>query len=119
MPSPAPLSPIPSHVPPELVRDDYPMLVGRYVDVDPYEEIIPNIHRFPAVFYSTNVYPGDGPAWVVRRGEDLRALYLDTEHFSSADMMPFAKFIGETWNMVPTEIDPPGHGAFRAILNPL
>ncbi len=109
---------IPDHVPPHLVRE-YPIVQGRYIDEDPYRTIIPAIHEWPPVFYATNAYPGDEPAWVLRRGSDVRDAYKDTEHFSSAGANPFAAAIGESWNMIPTELDPPLHTGFRALLNPL
>jgi cytochrome P450 len=112
------LSALPAHVPPELVRE-YPIIQGRIVEEDPYKTIIPAIHDWPPVFYATNAYPGEQPAWVIRRSADLRDAYVDTEHFSSAGANPFATAIGESWNMVPTELDPPTHTGFRALLNPL
>ncbi len=109
---------VPDHVPPELVRE-YPIIQGRYVEEDPYKTIIPAIHEWPPVFYATNAYPGEQPSWVLRRGEDVRDAYKDTEHFSSSAANPFAAAIGESWSMIPTELDPPLHTGFRALLNPL
>lgn len=109
---------VPAHVPPHLVRE-YPIVQGRYIDEDPYQALIPELHTWPPVFYATNAYPGERPAWVIRREADLRAVYLDTEHFSSQGANPFAAAIGEQWNMIPTEIDPPDHTRYRALLNPL
>src|SRR5690606_36157014 len=57
--------------------------------------------------------------WVIRRAADLRDAYSDTEHFSSQGGNPFAAIVGESWNMVPTELDPPFHTAVRSLLNPL
>lgn len=56
---------------------------------------------------------------MIRRAEDLRAVYLDTEHFSNHGFSPFARLIGETWQMVPAESDRPAHTAHRMLLNPL
>ncbi|MEA3300393.1 MAG: cytochrome P450 [Pseudomonadota bacterium] len=110
--------PIPDHVPAHLVRD-YPIIQGRYVQEDPYKTIIPALHDWPPVFWATNAYPGERPAWVIRRAADLRDAYSDTEHFSSQGGNPFAAIVGESWNMVPTELDPPFHTAVRSLLNPL
>ena len=109
---------IPAHVPPELVRS-FPLIIGEYTDEDPFKRLIPLVHEGPAIFYNTKVYPGHGPAWVLRRMDDLRSLYLDTEHYSTKDMAPFAALLGETWAMIPTELDPPEHGVFRTLVNPL
>src|SRR3546814_9329603 len=109
---------IPPHVPAEFVRE-YPIVQGRYVEEDPYKTIIPAIHQWPPVFYATNAYPGSTPAWVLRRAADVREAYKDTEHFSSMGANGFAAAIGESWTMIPTELDPPLHTGFRALLNPL
>lgn len=55
----------------------------------------------------------------MRRAEDVRQVYNDTVNFSSAHFSPFAGLIGEEWNLVPAEADPPMHGKYRTVLNPL
>ena len=110
---------IPAHVPRELVRDDYPFIMGMSTTEDPFATLVPAIHEGPDIIYSTNFYPGYQPAWVPRHLEDLQALYMDTEHFSSKGFSPFSMLIGESWNLVPAEIDPPNHAAYRTLLNPL
>jgi cytochrome P450 len=44
---------------------------------------------------------------------------MDTEHFSSQDLAPFAKLVGEDWSLVPAEVDPPLHALHRLTLNPM
>src|SRR3546814_6473738 len=109
---------IPPHVPAEFVRE-YPIVQGRYVEEDPYKTFIPYSHLWPPVFYATHAYPVSPPAWVLRRAADVREAYKDTEHFSSLGANGFAAAIGESWTMIPTELDPPLHTGFRALLNPL
>ncbi|MFA7555717.1 MAG: cytochrome P450 [Spongiibacteraceae bacterium] len=108
---------IPDHVPAELV-EVFPLVMGAYSDSNPWEEMVPAACEGPAVAYATNIYPGGGPAWIMRRNEDLRALFMDTEHFSSKGYSSFSRLVGETWNQVPTELDPPEHTLIRAALNP-
>jgi cytochrome P450 len=110
---------IPSHVPRALIRDDYPLVFGTTTTENPFTTMVPAIHQGPDIIYSTNVYPGYLPAWVPRRLDDLQALYLDTEHFSNKGFSPFAALVGESWNLLPAEMDPPEHTAYRALLNPL
>lgn len=110
---------IPDHVPPELVRDDYRFIMGLTTVENPFDTMTRKIHQGPDIIYSTNAYPIGIPAWIPRRLEDLQAIYLDTEHFSSAGFSPYAMLVGESWNLVPAEIDPPGHTAYRALLTPL
>lgn len=109
---------IPSHVPPELVMP-YPLTLGATSYEDPFKTIIPEMHRGPAVIYSPNAWQGVENAWVFRKEAHLRAIFMDTEHFSSADFSPFAKLIGDTWSVVPVEVDPPHHREYRNILAPL
>ena len=109
---------LPAHVPTSLVRD-YPLLFGLTTDENPFETMIPRIHKEPEVFYSLHAYPGNGPAWIVRRTEDLKKVYFDTEHFSNAAAGPWPMLIGENWSTLPFEADPPMHALYRAVINPI
>src|SRR5438270_4671128 len=109
---------LPAHVPASLVRD-YPLLFGAITDENPYKTMIPRIHEGPEVFYSLHAYPGNGPAWIVRRTEDLKKVFFDTEHFSNAASGPWPMLIGEAWSSLPFEADPPMHALYRAVINPI
>lgn len=85
---------------------------------NPHETIIPAIHAGPAVFYADNVALNQ-PGWIVRRAEDLRKIYADTQNYHKSGNTGFARMIGEDWDIIPTELDPPVHTAYRAALNPL
>ena len=85
---------------------------------NPHETIIPAIHQGPAVFYADNVTLNQ-PGWVVRRAEDMRKIYADTENYHKRGNTGFARMIGEEWDIIPTELDPPVHTAYRSALNPL
>ncbi|MBB35861.1 MAG: cytochrome [Hirschia sp.] len=109
---------IPDHVPQSLVRP-FPYVFGMTTRDNPFTEWAASVHDGPDIFYAPHAYPGATPAWIVRRMEDLRKIYFDTETFSSKDFSPFAKLIGETWTNLPAEIDPPDHAKYRAFVNPL
>ena len=109
---------IPDHVPSSLVRP-FPYVFGMTTAADPFGEWAAAVHDGPEIFYAPHAYPGATPAWIVRRVEDLRKIYFDTETFSSKDFSPFAKLIGDTWTNLPVEIDPPHHAKYRAFINPL
>lgn len=115
---PRPAEGLPPHVSADLVRP-YPMQLGALTADNPFETIVPELHKGPDVFYSTDGYPGHRPMWVFRRLRDQTAIYMDTEHFSSKDFAPFAKLLGENWSQIPAETDPPMHGLYRQIMNPL
>ena len=109
----------PAHVPADLVRD-YPIKMGGVIDENPFDRMIPELHRtHPPVFYAMDAYPGGTPAWIVRRVEDLQAIYYDTTNFSNKDFAPFALLVGETWSSLPAETDPPMHGLYRKFVNPI
>jgi cytochrome P450 len=91
----------------------------RIVYENPYETIIPEIHAGPAVFYADNISVGPRPGWLVRRHADLRKIYSDAENFHKRGNTGFAQMIGENWDIIPTELDPPMHTGFRAALNPI
>ena len=106
---------IPVHVPPELVRP-FPYYVGARAKENPYS-FIAAVHHDPPIFWAETT--SIGSAWVPRRMEDLRAIYLDTDNFSVAGGSYFAKMIGESWGNVPSEVDPPLHTSIRSAINPL
>jgi cytochrome P450 len=109
---------IPAHVPPELVLD-YPLASRRLIYENPYETIIPKLHEGPAVFMARNAYLSYAPGWVIRRARDVKAIFDDNEHFIKKGNTNYAALIGEDWDVIPTELDPPRHTAVRRVLNPL
>ena len=109
----------PARVPKELVLE-YPIKMGGLIDENPFDRIIPEIHRtMPPIFYALDAYPGGTPAWIVRRVADLQKIYFDTDSFSNKDFAPFALLVGESWSSLPAETDPPMHGLYRKWVNPL
>ncbi len=109
---------IPEHVPASLVRP-FPYVFGMTTREDPFADWAPAVHEGPPIFYAPHAYPGGTPAWIVRRVEDLRKIYFDTDTFSSKDFSPYSKLIGDTWTNTPVEIDPPQHPKYRSFLNPM
>ena len=110
---------IPAHVPRELVRDDYPFIMGTTTTENPFKTMVPELHKNPDIIYSTNFYVGFQPAWIPRRLEDVQALYLDGEHFTTKGLTPFPMLIGESWDLVPIETEGTQHAMYRTLLNPL
>lgn len=109
---------IPAHVPPELLRP-FALAQRRTIYENPYETIMPKIHEGPAAFMAPDAYLTVAPAWVFRRAEDIRKIFMDTEHFTKKGVSSIAKIIGEDWDVIPTELDPPRHTAVRRALNPI
>jgi cytochrome P450 len=110
---------LPAHVPPEVARP-FALTPRKAVSQNPYTQIIPALHRGPAIFYGTDIFPGPGGGgWVIRRAADLKAVYDNTTDFVKKGNGQYASMIGESWDVIPTELDPPRHGEFRKALNPV
>jgi cytochrome P450 len=108
---------VPSHVPPDLVH---------YCDfrtgLEPYpHEQLGKLHDGPRIFYSPVSHQNRGAAnrgtWVLTKAEDIRYILQHPELFSSAQ--PRAQAMGESWRLIPLEVDPPEHHNYRRLLNPL
>jgi cytochrome P450 len=109
---------IPSHVPAALVQD-YPLLSNTLTRRNPWTDLAAEVHRGPPVIFATSVHPSGKPGWVVRRADDLRAIYGDLESFHKKGFSRIAEMLGESWDVIPTELDPPRHTAFRRSLDPM
>ena len=111
-------------------RPDVPAHLVRRWDLskDPDAEICPyraaaKLHSGPPIFFN----PGEddprakglGGSWVVTRYELQREVLQNAEVFSSYLISGFSRLIGEEWPLVPLELDPPEHMAYRMLLNPL
>ncbi|GLR46003.1 cytochrome P450 [Mesorhizobium amorphae] len=112
--------PVPDHVPPEMVSDFSVFTSAGMAPTpngDPHAAVA-CVHSGPPIFYSrSNTRDGRG-AWVITRASDQRRVLQDAETFSSNRRI-FASALGEDLPMVPLELDPPAHGVFRSLLNPL
>jgi len=114
------MRPVPAHVPPEMVGD-FSLFTSpgmdRTANGDPQAAAAVALNG-PRVFYSQmNTRDGRG-TWVVTRADDQRRVLQDPETFSSHRSI-FASALGESWPMIPLEIDPPRHALYRSLLNPL
>jgi len=113
----AAISDVPSHVPPELVTDYKYGEEAGFSD-DPQAEVA-KLLKGPRVFWVRNPQHDGRPGWLVHRYEDVRAVFQDAEAFSSKAVANFQGFIGETWDMIPLELDGQRHQNYRMLLNPL
>ncbi len=114
------MRPIPAHVPPEMVGD-FSLFTSPGMaptpNGDPQASAAAALEG-PRIFYSQmNTRDGRG-TWVVTRADDQRRVLQDPETFSSHRSI-FASALGESWPMIPLEIDPPRHALYRSMLNPL
>ena len=108
---------LPGHVPSELVTDYRYGQEPGFAD-DPQGEFARRLLG-PRVIYAENPQHDGRPGWMITRYEDVRAVFQDGETFSSKAGANFQGFIGETWDMIPLELDGERHQKYRILLNPL
>jgi cytochrome P450 len=111
---------IPDHVPAHLVGTfnfyTSPQMVPTPMG-DP-QGATSALHQGPPVFYAAgNTRNGEG-TWMVITAELQRQVLQDGVTFSSNRRI-FSSALGEDWPLIPLEIDPPEHGKWRSMLNPL
>jgi cytochrome P450 len=108
----------PDHIPGNLLRDIDPWQLLMSAGKDAHLRASQFHQEFPRIFYATKL-GFLGGVWVPRLASDIRTILQDPETFSSASYTGIAQMIGETWNLIPVETDPPMHTRYRALLNPL
>ncbi len=117
MPRLEPVStPIPAHVPPDLVRH-FSFVNTPGAEEDPHRAAA-FLFQGPDIFFSPIVFEG-GPAWVVTRLEMIREIYQDPATFSSRNLRPPTQLLGDSWPLIPVGLDPPDHTKYRALINPV
>jgi len=101
---------IPSHVPPELVRD---------VDIFAIEPVDGDIHLGwhrlhdgPDIFWT----PRNAGHWVFTRADDIQEAYRTPDRFSSKIVA--VPYIDTGFRFAPAEIDPPEVNEYRSALAP-
>lgn len=113
-------APIPPHVPSHLVRD-FSVFDNDELSKCPYSAVS-KLHDGPAIFWTPLSNRGGkvpGGSWVITKAEDIAYVLGQPETFSSKGLTGFSQLIGETWDMVPLESDPPMHAKYRSALAPL
>lgn len=101
---------IPPHVRPDQVVDfDIYHVPGAEHDVHlAWKEL----HKGPDIFWT----PRNGGHWIAVRGEDIDFIQRNFDPFSHGEVVIPKGMLPE--KLVPLELDPPEHTAYRALLNP-
>jgi cytochrome P450 len=63
--------------------------------------------------------PRNGGHWICLRGDDIMEMLADSDRFSSRSIMVPRTDRSRGPRFLPLTLDPPEHGAYRAILNPI
>jgi cytochrome P450 len=108
---PAEPSPIPDHVPAELVHDfDFLAPPGAADDV---QLAWKRLHKeAPDIFWT----PRNGGHWIATRGEDIREVQTNFRRFSQRFMIIPKEL--QTFRILPANADPPEHDHYRKIIIP-
>jgi cytochrome P450 len=107
---------IPEHVPAELVRP-HNILTDPETRKCPYAAIN-KLRDGPRIFWNTESFQFGG-AWIPTKAEDIRFILSNPQLFSNRHEAGFSAMLGKDWDLVPLELDPPEHGVYRRLLNPL
>ena len=105
---------VPAHVPAELVWDHCLNDFTRELD-DPYLAAS-RLHDGPGIIWATEASLRK-PGWVLTRHALIEEAFLDYEHFSSTRGSTTSAVLGPVVRLIPVEVDPPEHHAYRQILN--
>jgi cytochrome P450 len=109
----------PAHVPPAMIRDyEFYYVGGSSKDTF---QFLGDIHRDLDIFYNLRADPIICPngSWIVSSFELMNEVLQNPQVFSSRDMVRFSRLIGESWDLIPLELDPPDHGRIRLVVAPL
>ncbi len=108
---------VPMHVPPEMVVP-YDLLRVSGTHSDPFK-VMHGFREHGQIFYTPVHFSNPTGAWVLTDAESIRSVLQNPALFSSKGVSGFSRLLGESWDMIPLELDPPEHTKFRALLNPL
>jgi cytochrome P450 len=104
---------IPAHVPAELVKSFAPPMFSGGCPFD----AVSKLHGEAPIFW--NPINQFGGAWTPTRAEDIRFILGRPDLFTNKGEAGFSKLLGEEWDLVPLELDPPEHTVYRSFLNTL
>jgi cytochrome P450 len=106
---------VPDHVPTELVGS-FDFYGAEGMSRCPFATVSRLSGEPRRIFYNTDD-PQCGASWVLTRAEDFRTVLGNPDIFSSRNITGFSALVGETWPLLPLEVDPPEQKIYRSILN--
>ena len=108
-------SEVPGHVPHHLVKK-FDFFGNPDLRKCPFSTIA-QLHE-GGTFFNPTSYRPEG-SWVVTSAQDIRFVLNNPGLFSNKGESGFSQLMGEEWDLIPLELDPPEHTRFRQLLNPL
>jgi cytochrome P450 len=110
----------PSHISTELVRD-FSVFSSPGMEPNvggcPFKALT-KLRDEPRIFYVPEPGHGRPGNWVLTAAEDMRTVLQNPDVFSSKGIAGFSQLLGERWDLLPLEVDPPKHAKYRALLEP-
>jgi cytochrome P450 len=106
---------IPDHVPAGLVKE-FSLFNEPGMSKCPYAALA-RVKEGPRIFWNPDSLFGG--AWNPTKAEDIRFILNSPALFSNRYEAGFSGLLGETWDLVPLELDAPEHGIYRRLLQPL
>lgn len=106
---------VPDHVPQHLINS-FNFFSEPGMESCPFETIA-KIRDARPIFWNV----GDqqfGGSWIITRAEEARYVGMHPELFSSRNSAALSQLAGDTWDLIPLELDPPDHTLFRRLLAP-
>lgn len=105
---------LPDHIPADLVQDfGFDTYPGLTTNPPP---AIDSLRDGRPIVYAPAGRRGRG-TWVIKSYDYLTEAFQTPEIFSSYLYSGFSALLGESWPMLPLEVDPPAHRAYRLFLN--
>lgn len=106
---------VPDHVPQELIfsldGESHPELKK-----NPFK-VFADLHKeAPPIFYNPAAFQGAG-GWSISDGAIMKEVLQNPELFSSKNNTGFSFLLGEEFDLIPLEIDPPEHIKYRIHFN--
>lgn len=113
----SPASKVPAHVPEHLVKPwEYMEPIGADRDVHQANTVLLDGLD---IFYSPNIFVASQfGGWQVVRSKLIREILRDSDNFTSRNLTGFPQAIGESWELIPLEVDGEEHRKYRELLNP-
>ena len=107
---------IPGHVTPDVVRS-VDFMASPKPGGCPFS-VTAQLHQdSPRIFWNPD--SSWGGAWIPTHGEDMRFILTQPDLFTNKGEAGFSRLMGESWDLVPLELDPPEHTTYRSLLNGL
>lgn len=105
---------VPSHIPPNLVQEfSFDSITGVTTNPPPAVDALRDARP---IVYAPHGRRGRG-SWVLKTYDLIVEAFQTPEIFSSDRYSGFSALLGEDWPMLPLEVDPPAHRAYRLFLN--